>query len=88
MPLAEDINLTSIAQSTKSFSGADLVSLCREAAVNAMQAKSDIVSNSDFVKAIRHVRPSITKDVEDWYESVRKNITYAMPKQLDKTFYG
>jgi transitional endoplasmic reticulum ATPase len=40
------------------------------------------------VKAIRHVRPSITKDVEDWYESVRKNITYAMPKQLDKTFYG
>ena len=88
MPLAEDINLASIAQSTKSFSGADLVSLCREAAVNAMQAKSDIVSNSDFVKAIRHVRPSITKDVEDWYESVRKNITYAMPKQLDKTFYG
>ncbi|HEY7506979.1 MAG TPA: CDC48 family AAA ATPase [Nitrososphaera sp.] len=88
MPLAEDINLTSIAQSTKSFSGADLVSLCREAAVNAMQVKSDIVSNSDFVKAIRHVRPSITKDVEDWYESVRKNITYAMPKQLDKTFYG
>jgi transitional endoplasmic reticulum ATPase len=88
MPLAEDINLASIAQSTKSFSGADLVSLCREAAVNAMQVKSDIVSNSDFVKAIRHVRPSITKDVEDWYESVRKNITYAMPKQLDKTFYG
>ncbi len=88
MPLAEDINLASIAQSTKSFSGADLVSLCREAAVNAMQVKSDIVSNSDFVKAIRHVRPSITKDVEDWYESVRKNITYAMPKQMDKTFYG
>jgi transitional endoplasmic reticulum ATPase len=88
MPLAEDINLASIAQSTKSFSGADLVSLCREAAVNAMQVKSDIVSNSDFAKAIRHVRPSITKDVEDWYESVRKNITYAMPKQLDKTFYG
>lgn len=88
MPLAEDINLASIAQSTKSFSGADLVSLCREAAVNAMQVKSNIVSNSDFAKAIRHVRPSITKDVEDWYESVRKNITYAMPKQLDKTFYG
>jgi transitional endoplasmic reticulum ATPase len=88
MPLAQDINLASIAQSTKSFSGADLVSLCREAAVNAMQLKSDIVSNSDFAKAIRHVRPSITKDVEDWYESVRKNITYAMPKQLDKTFYG
>jgi transitional endoplasmic reticulum ATPase len=88
MPLAGDINLDSIAISTKNFSGADLVSLCREAAVNAMQSRSDIVSNSDFLKAIRLVRPSLTKDVEEWYESVKKNMTYAMPKPLDKTFYG
>ena len=88
MPLGNDIDVASIGQSTKSFSGADLVALCREAAVSAMQAKSDVVSNTDFAKAIRLVRPSITKDVEDWYESIRKNITYAMPKQIDKTFYG
>jgi transitional endoplasmic reticulum ATPase len=88
MPLADDINLDSIAVSTKNFSGADLVSLCREAAVNAMQSRSDIVSNSDFLKAVRLVRPSLTKDVEEWYESVKKNMTYAMPKPLDKTFYG
>ncbi len=88
MPLAKDVDPSSIAQSTKSFSGADLVALCREAAVNAMQAKSEIVSNADFAKAIRLVRPSITKDVEDWYESIKKNITYAMPKPMDKTFYG
>ena len=88
MPLASDVDLASIAQSTKSFSGADLVALCREAAVNAMQAKSEIVSNAHFGKAIRLVRPSITKDVEDWYESIKKNITYAMPKPIDKTFYG
>ncbi len=88
MPLANDVDLAGIAQSTKSFSGADLVALCREAAVNAMQSKSEIISNADFAKAIRLVRPSITKDVEDWYESIKKNITYAMPKQIDKTFYG
>ncbi|HLG36783.1 MAG TPA: CDC48 family AAA ATPase [Nitrososphaera sp.] len=88
MPLADDISLDSIAISTKNFSGADLVSLCREAAVNAMQSRSEIVSNADFVKAVRLVRPSITKDVEEWYESVKKNMTYAMPKPLDKTFYG
>ena len=88
MPLANDVDIVSIAQSTKSFSGADLVALCREAAVNAMQGKSEVVSNIDFAKAIRHVRSSITKDVEEWYESIRKNITYAMPKQIDKTFYG
>lgn len=88
MPLTDDINLESISQSTKNFSGADLVSLCREAAVNAMQNRSDTVSSADFAKAIRLVRPSITKDVDEWYESIRKNITYAMPKTIDKTFYG
>jgi transitional endoplasmic reticulum ATPase len=88
MPLAEDVDLVTISQSTKNFSGADLVALCREAAVNAMQNKSETVANGDFVKAIRLVRPSITKDVEEWYESIKKNITYALPKPIDKTFYG
>jgi transitional endoplasmic reticulum ATPase len=88
MPLATDVNLESVTQSTRNFSGADLVALCREAAVNAMQNKSETVLNADFAKAIRLVRPSITKDVEEWYESIKKNITYAMPKPIDKTFYG
>jgi transitional endoplasmic reticulum ATPase len=88
MPLADGIDLVSIAQSTKNFSGADLVALCREAGVNALQSKSDVVSNANFANAIRLVRPSITNDVEEWYESIKKNITYAMPKPIDKTFYG
>jgi transitional endoplasmic reticulum ATPase len=89
MPLAKDVNLKEISLlSTKGFSGADLVALCREAAVNAMREKSDIISNSDFGKALHMVKPSITKDVEDWYESMRKSVTYAMPKQIDKIFYG
>jgi transitional endoplasmic reticulum ATPase len=89
MPLAKDVNLKEISLlSTKGFSGADLVALCREAAVNAMRRKSDIISNSDFGKALHMVKPSITKDVEDWYESMRKSVTYAMPKQIDKIFYG
>ena len=57
-------------------------------AVNAMRGKSDIISNSDFGKALHMVKPSITKDVEDWYESMKKSVTYAMPKQIDKIFYG
>jgi transitional endoplasmic reticulum ATPase len=88
MPLAADIDLDVIAQSTKNFSGADLLALCREAGVFALRHGSDIISNADFANAARLVRPSITKDVEEWYESMKKNITYAMPKPIDKTFYG
>jgi transitional endoplasmic reticulum ATPase len=88
MPLASDIDLEVIAQSSKNFSGADLLALCREAGVHALRRSADIISNTDFANAARLVRPSITKDVEDWYESMKKNITYAMPKPIDKTFYG
>jgi transitional endoplasmic reticulum ATPase len=88
MPLSTDVNLFDISQSTKGFSGADLVALCREAAVNAMRGKTDLIYKSDFGKALRTIKPSITKDVEEWYESMKKNVTYAMPKPIDKLFYG
>jgi transitional endoplasmic reticulum ATPase len=88
MPISPDINLEDVAKSTKGFSGADLVALCREAAVNAMRNRSEIIYKTDFVKSLHMIRPSITKELEDWYESVKKNVSFAMPKPMDKAFYG
>lgn len=88
MPLSENVNLAEVAKRTKGFSGADLEALCREAAVNTMRNKEPLVDNSDFEKSLQLVKPSITKDVEDWYESMRRNLTYAIPKPMDKAFYG
>ena len=88
MPLTTDVNLEDIARSTKGFSGADLVALCREAAINAMRNKSDTIIHLDFGKGLHLVKPSITKDVEEWYELMKRNVTYAMPKPIDKAFYG
>ncbi len=56
--------------------------------MSAMRSKSDIITNHDFGSALPLVKPSITKDVNDWYESMKKSITYSMPKQIDKAFYG
>lgn len=88
MPISPDINLEDVAKSTKGFSGADLVALCREAAVNAMRNRSEIISKTDFGKSLLMIRPSITKELEDWYEAVKKNVSFAMPKPMDKAFYG
>ena len=88
MPLANDVSLHDISQSTKGFSGADIGALCREAAIRAMRSNSSNITNSDFLSALQIIKPSITKDVEDWYTSMKNKITYSIPKQIDKAFYG
>lgn len=88
MPLATDVKLQEIAVSTQNYTGADLAALCREAAVNAMQDNSAKINSADFAAALKKVRPSITKEVDQWYSTVKESISNVVPKALDKTFYG
>lgn len=88
MPLSTDIKLQEIAVATQNYTGADLTSLCREAAIHAMQNNSPKIGSSDFASALKSARPSITKEVEQWYSSVREGISNVVPKTIDKTFYG
>lgn len=88
MPLSKDVKLQEIAVSTQNYTGADLAALCRETAVSAMQKDSDKIGSGDFAAALGKVRPSITKEVDQWYSTVRESISNVVPKALDKTFYG
>jgi len=87
MPLASDINLNEIAVSTQNYTGADLASLCREAAVNAMQRDSSKISSSDFAIGLKRVRPSITKEIDKWYSDIKAEVSNVIPKSTDETFY-
>jgi transitional endoplasmic reticulum ATPase len=88
MPLAGDIGLKEIALATKGYTGADLVAVCREAAVRAMRNDVVKINSVDFAATLKIVKPSITKNVEEWYSSIKDNISYAIPKPIDKAFYG
>ncbi len=88
MPLASDVKLKEIAVSTQNYTGADLAALCREAAVNAMQTNANKITSSDFAAGLKRVRPSITKEVDQWYTTVKESISNVVPKSMDKTFYG
>ena len=88
MPLTNDVNLQEIAIATQNFSGSDLTSLCREAAVHAMRNNSSKISSQDFANSLKQVKPSITKEVDKWYNSVKESISNVVPKSEDKSFYG
>jgi len=87
MPLANDIKLQEIAVATQNYTGADLAALCREAAVQAMRNNSSRISSQDFANSLKQVKPSITKEVDQWYNTVRESISNVVPKTGDKTFY-
>ena len=88
MPLASDMKLQEIAVATQNYSGADLAALCREAAVEAMRNTSPKISSHDFSNSLKKVRPSITKEVDQWYNTVKESISNVVPKSVDKSFYG
>jgi transitional endoplasmic reticulum ATPase len=88
MPLSKDVDLNEIAVATQSYSGADLASLCREAAVEAMQNNTKEISSKDFAAGLKKIRPSITREVETWYEKIKEGASSIIPKEADRTFYG
>ena len=88
MPLAGDVKLQEIAVASQNYTGADLAALCREAAVRAMKNDSAKITSRDFAESIRHVKPSITKEVDQWYNTIRESISNVMPNPEDNTFYG
>lgn len=79
MPLAEDVNLKEVANLTHGFVGADLATLCKEAAMHALRKilpeidlEKDIppevmeeltVSKYDFGEALKNTEPSALREV-------------------------
>ena len=88
MPLSSDVNLKEIAVATQNYSGADLAALCREAAVNAMQNNAVKISSADFAAGLKQIKPSITNEVEAWYEKIKDGVSNVIPKESDRMFYG
>jgi transitional endoplasmic reticulum ATPase len=83
MPLAHDVNLRELAARTEGYSGADLESLCREAALNSLRKniEAEYVTKEDFEEALKIVKPSISPQMVREYERVREFLRYT-EKQL------
>ena len=64
MPLSADVDLEDLARKAQGYSGADIESVCREAAITALREdiNSTEVSRRDFNVAMDRVGPSIATE--------------------------
>ncbi|MCL4519633.1 MAG: CDC48 family AAA ATPase, partial [Thaumarchaeota archaeon] len=76
MPLSSAVSIEHIASQCKGYSGADLQSVCRTAAIEAMRRNSEapLITHEDFAVAISQVRPMISSDLENWFSGLEKKI--------------
>jgi len=74
MPLAQDVDLNQIASQAAGYSGADLEAVCREAGLISLRRdiETKSVTIEDFRDAFYRVKPSVTPDMENWYQGFRK----------------
>ncbi|KAJ3210979.1 spermatogenesis associated protein 5 [Entophlyctis luteolus] len=73
MSCATDVDCPALAELTDGYSGAEVVSVCQEAAMFAMEEKPDAeaVFQKHFIEAISRVTPRITADMIEFYNHFR-----------------
>ncbi len=87
MPLSKHVDLKELATKTEGYAGADIESVCREAAIIALRRdfKAKEINVKDFEEALQKVRPSITKDIEESYAALKEKFTKATGKEMKES---
>ena len=92
-PLADDVDLDSLARRTEGYVGADIEAVCREA---AMAASRELITGIDpedieggvgnvridaehFEQALQEVTPSVTDDTRERYEEIEQRFDSGEP---------
>lgn len=93
MPLAASVHVDDLVKATEGYVGADLEAVCREAAMFALrediQAKD--VAKKHFEAALKKVRPSASKEIQQAYAELQEKFSSARAKQMQKdrpSYYG
>jgi transitional endoplasmic reticulum ATPase len=83
MPLADDVNLDSLAERTARYTGADLGDLVRRAGLLALRdsLSADKVTAAHFERAMKDARPSVTPEMEQEYEQMLRTLKQQEPRQ-------
>jgi transitional endoplasmic reticulum ATPase len=90
MPLAKDVDLKGLAKKTVDWVGADIEAMCREAAMLALKETIDSgghlhskkVALKHFEGALEKIKPSVTRELKNSYESWEKKFEVGPTEEL------
>ncbi len=73
IPLADDVNIETLADMTEGYVGADVESVCREAVMLALRSdfETNTVTMAHFEEALKKVRPTISENMVEYYEKIQ-----------------
>ena len=85
MPLDKGVKVEELAKRMQGYSGADIDSICREAAITALRKDPETtkVTLNDFEKVMSDILPSITPDMEKWYQETNKRLRDQQKPPMD-----
>ncbi|MGV8087069.1 MAG: CDC48 family AAA ATPase [Candidatus Woesearchaeota archaeon] len=90
MPLAKDVKIEELVSKTEGYVGADIESVCREAAMLSLRDDMNArdVKMKYFIEALKKVRPSASKDIESMYAQFNENFRKTRAEEMkDKPVY-
>ncbi len=93
MKLDRDVDMEALVDRTEGYVGADIEAVCREAAIMALREniKAKAVKMKFFEEALRKVRPSTTKEIEEAYKELENHFRSAQAARLKEekpSYYG
>ncbi|CAK6445961.1 unnamed protein product [Pipistrellus nathusii] len=74
MPISQDIDLNELILQTDTYSGAEVIAVCREAALLALEEdfKANCISKKHFTQALSTVTPRIPESLRRFYEEYQE----------------
>ena len=89
MPLAKDVNLDHISEKTEGYVGADIESLCREAAMLALREDLKVkeVEKKNFDRAMEKVKASVSKESMERYRKMETEYLKSAKAALESVSY-
>jgi transitional endoplasmic reticulum ATPase len=69
-PLAKDIDFAALGAITERFTGADIESVCKEAAMSTLKQGSRLITREELDAVVRGTKPSVTIQMQREYEEI------------------